>query len=111
MAAHPKQNLLAAGHDSGMIVYKLERERPAQAVHDGCIYYIKDKNVRCFTVDSTADVPMVQLRRRDVTAAPPRQPRSHAAIATGKTLVRGLNLETATALDTPSEWSDTPARL
>lgn len=29
LAAHPEQNLLAAGHDSGMIVFKLERERPA----------------------------------------------------------------------------------
>ena len=29
LAAHPEQNLLAAGHDSGMTVFKLERERPA----------------------------------------------------------------------------------
>ena len=29
LAAHSEQNLLAAGHDSGMIVFKLERERPA----------------------------------------------------------------------------------
>jgi hypothetical protein len=28
LAAHTTQNLLAAGHDSGMIVFKLERERP-----------------------------------------------------------------------------------
>lgn len=26
LAAHPEMNLLAAGHDSGMIVFKLERE-------------------------------------------------------------------------------------
>nr|POE59784.1 coatomer subunit alpha-3 [Quercus suber] len=29
LASHPEMNLLAAGHDSGMIVFKLERERPA----------------------------------------------------------------------------------
>lgn len=32
LAAHPEINLLAAGHDGGMIVFKLERERPAYAV-------------------------------------------------------------------------------
>lgn len=29
LASHPEVNLLAAGHDSGMIIFKLERERPA----------------------------------------------------------------------------------
>lgn len=32
LAAHRNQNLLAAGHDSGMIVFKLERERPASTI-------------------------------------------------------------------------------
>lgn len=38
LAAHPEQNLLAAGHDSGMIVFKLERERPAYDTHGEEIY-------------------------------------------------------------------------
>lgn len=29
------------GHDSGMIVFKLERERPAYAVHGNILYYTK----------------------------------------------------------------------
>lgn len=37
LAAHPEQNLLAAGHDSGMIVFKLERERPAYDTHGNSI--------------------------------------------------------------------------
>ncbi len=41
MAAHPTLNLFAAGHDSGMIVFKLERERPAYAVHANTLYYVK----------------------------------------------------------------------
>eukprot|EP01047_Picozoa_sp_COSAG01_P027075 COSAG01_NODE_1772_length_9263_cov_93.070930_3_plen_1231_part_00 len=72
MTAHPNQNLLAAGHDSGMIVYKLERERPAMAVHDGSIYYVKDKDVRSFNMDSGAEAAVVHLRRRDTNAPPPR---------------------------------------
>lgn len=31
IAAHPTLNIFAAGHDSGMVVFKLERERPAMA--------------------------------------------------------------------------------
>lgn len=30
-----------SGHDSGMIVFKLERERPAYAVHGNILYYTK----------------------------------------------------------------------
>ena len=30
-----------SGHDSGMIVFKLERERPAYAVHGNTLYYTK----------------------------------------------------------------------
>ena len=44
MAAHPTLNLFAAGHDSGMIVFKLERERPAMAVHSNLLYYVKDRS-------------------------------------------------------------------
>ncbi|KAK7320908.1 hypothetical protein VNO77_30846 [Canavalia gladiata] len=34
LAAHPEMNLLASGHDSGKIVFKLERERPVFAMVD-----------------------------------------------------------------------------
>lgn len=43
MAAHPTLNLFAAGHDSGMIVFKLERERPAYALHGNLLYYVKER--------------------------------------------------------------------
>jgi len=48
LAAHPEVNLLAAGHDSGMIVFKLERERPAYAVHGGSLFYVRDRTLRLF---------------------------------------------------------------
>ncbi len=47
MAAHPEQNLLAAGHDSGLIVFKLERERPAYGGASGSLFYVKDRYLRC----------------------------------------------------------------
>lgn len=63
LAAHPSQNLLAAGHDSGMSVFKLERERPALDVTDGCVYYVKERYLRLFEFANSRDVPVVSLRR------------------------------------------------
>ena len=40
VAAHPTENLFAAGHDSGMIVFKIERERPAYNVQGNMLYYV-----------------------------------------------------------------------
>jgi len=67
LAAHPEQNLLAAGHDSGMIVFKLERERPPYYAEEGRMFYVKDKYLRLHEFDSGRDVPLVSLRRAGVS--------------------------------------------
>lgn len=41
VTAHPTMNMFAAGHDGGMMVFKLERERPAYAVHQNSLFYVK----------------------------------------------------------------------
>ena len=51
------------GHDSGMIVFKLERERPAYAVHGNTLYYVKDKYLRIYEFGTSKDVPAMQFRR------------------------------------------------
>ena len=65
--AHPKQNLFAAGHDSGLIVFKLERERPAFVTHQGkkscTLYYIKDRHLRAYDFDSGKDTPKISVRK------------------------------------------------
>jgi coatomer protein complex subunit alpha (xenin) len=63
LSAHPEVNLLAAGHDSGMIVFKLERERPAYATHGGTLFYVKDRYLRAFEYASARDNPLVSIRR------------------------------------------------
>jgi len=63
LAAHPEANLLAAGHDSGMIVFKLERERPAYAVHEGRLFYVKERYLRMLEFANGRDLPVVSLRR------------------------------------------------
>ncbi|XP_061177948.1 coatomer subunit alpha-like isoform X2 [Saccostrea echinata] len=62
MAAHPTLNMFAAGHDSGMIVFKLERERPAYAVHNNVLYYVKDRYLRRLDFSTSKDNPLIQLR-------------------------------------------------
>lgn len=61
--AHPTSNLFAAGHDSGMIVFKLERERPAYAVHDNTLFYVKDRCLRSYELGTSKDVVAMPLRR------------------------------------------------
>lgn len=63
LSAHPEINLLAAGHDSGMIVFKLERERPAHATHGSTLYYIKDRYIRCYDYATQRDNPLTAIRR------------------------------------------------
>lgn len=46
LSAHPLSNIFAAGHDNGMIVFKIERERPPFFVQDNLVYYIKERQLR-----------------------------------------------------------------
>ncbi|KAJ2276488.1 hypothetical protein IW137_000194 [Coemansia sp. RSA 1287] len=62
MNAHPELNLFAAGHDNGLIVFKLERERPASAIHQNSLLYVKDSQVRLHDFTSANDAPMVSIR-------------------------------------------------
>ncbi|RHY21982.1 hypothetical protein DYB25_003707 [Aphanomyces astaci] len=63
LQAHPTQNLLAAGHDSGMIVFKLERERPALDLVDNAVLYVKDRYVRKYHFGTGSDNPVATIRR------------------------------------------------
>jgi coatomer subunit alpha len=65
LAAHKSQNLLAAGHDSGMIVFKLERERPASChgAAPGTIYYVRGRELFLHDAARNVDVPISSLRR------------------------------------------------
>lgn len=62
LTAHPTLNLFAAGHDTGMVIFKLERERPAYAVQGNILLYVKDRFVRKLDFSTSKDVPIMQLR-------------------------------------------------
>lgn len=63
MAAHPTLNLFAAGHDNGLVVFKLERERPAFATHNRTLFYVKDRNLRTYEIGSTKDQAVMPIRK------------------------------------------------
>ncbi|KAG8377864.1 hypothetical protein BUALT_Bualt08G0077800 [Buddleja alternifolia] len=63
LSAHPEMNLLAAGHDSGMIVFKLERERPAFTVSGDSLFYVKDRFLRAYDYSSDKEVQLIPIRR------------------------------------------------
>ncbi|KAF7993085.1 hypothetical protein HCN44_005866 [Aphidius gifuensis] len=69
MAAHPTLNLFAAGHDSGMSIFKLERERPAYAVHGNVLYYVKERFLRKLDFTTSKDTAVMQLRGGGKTPA------------------------------------------
>ncbi len=65
LIAHSEQNTLAAGHDSGVIVFKLERERPAYTSTPEYVYYVSagGRYIRACNYATGKDVPVVSLRR------------------------------------------------
>lgn len=63
LAAHQDSNLLAAGHDGGMIVFKLERERPAFSPLANGVLFVKDRFVRSYEYSNGKDVPLMSIRR------------------------------------------------
>ena len=63
LAAHQDSNLLAAGHDGGMIVFKLERERPAYTPLPTGVLFLKDRYVRMYEYGTGKEMPIMSIRR------------------------------------------------
>lgn len=74
IAAHPEINLFAAGHDNGVMVFKLERERPASAIYQNSLFYVtKDKLVRSYDfAKNTESPPLLSLKKFGSPWTPPR---------------------------------------
>lgn len=74
IAAHPEINLFAAGHDNGVMVFKLERERPASSLNMNTLFYItKDKHVRSYDFTKNVESPsLLSLKKFGSSWVPPR---------------------------------------
>ena len=62
LGCHPTLNLFAAGHDGGLVVFKLERERPAFATHGNFLYYVKDKYLRRLDLTVNKECAVIPLK-------------------------------------------------
>ncbi|GAA6015320.1 hypothetical protein JCM10207_008947 [Rhodosporidiobolus poonsookiae] len=89
LTAHPKLNLFAAGHDSGLIVFKLDRERPAFSTHGNTLFYVRDKHVRAHDLTNGSDTSVISVRRLGTQYQQPRtlsyNPAEKAVIVTSAT--------------------------
>lgn len=74
IAAHSEINLFAAGHDNGVMVFKLERERPASAIYQNQLFYItKEKNLRSYDFIKNTETPsLLSLKKLGSPWTPPR---------------------------------------
>eukprot|EP00922_Rhytidocystis_sp_ex-Travisia-forbesii_P020210 GHVS01029784.1.p1 GENE.GHVS01029784.1~~GHVS01029784.1.p1 ORF type:complete len:1266 (-),score=169.97 GHVS01029784.1:250-3756(-) len=65
LTAHQHTNLIAVGHDSGMVVFKLDRERPPAACIGSNLFFVKDKYIQLQDVRTTTatSVSVVACRR------------------------------------------------
>ena len=91
IAAHPEINLFAAGHDNGVMVFKLERERPASSIYQNQLFYItKEKLVKSYDFSKNSESPAIlSLRKLGSPWVPPRtlsyNPAERAVLVTSPT--------------------------
>jgi coatomer protein complex subunit alpha (xenin) len=99
LIAHPELNLFAAGafflsqrrgllsmnrpelikqsffggtaHDNGVIVFKLERERPAFSLYQDTLFYVQNKMVRMHDLSTGSDVVVTNVKKLGPIYAPP----------------------------------------
>jgi len=53
ITAHRTSNLIAVGHDAGMVVFKLDCERPLAMCHGSSLYIVQDRNVHTMDLDKS----------------------------------------------------------
>ncbi|KAJ3365612.1 hypothetical protein GGF32_008745 [Allomyces javanicus] len=72
LVAHPHINLFAAGHDSGLIVFKLERERPAMALAQSSLVFVQGQHLVQYDLQSKQEKTLVQVKRGQGFQVSPR---------------------------------------
>ncbi|KAI9229634.1 MAG: coatomer protein alpha subunit [Piptocephalis tieghemiana] len=122
LAAHPSLPLFAAGHDGGLLIFKLDRERPAMtplfpslgstglvsSSSSGAtaMLYVRDREVRYTDVASGEDVGVLRLRALPGGVGEYQQARSLAYQPQEKAV---LVIHPGTSPTTGDEGSDSPS--
>ncbi|CCE63084.1 hypothetical protein TPHA_0D04500 [Tetrapisispora phaffii CBS 4417] len=65
IAAHPNINLFGAAHDSGIMIFKLDRERPAFNIYQNNLFYVNnEKQLQTFDYNNkVSSLPYVSLKK------------------------------------------------
>eukprot|EP01071_Lankesteria_metandrocarpae_P006581 Lankesteria_metandrocarpae@DN4409_c0_g1_i1.p1 len=63
LTGEPDSNLIAVGHDSGMVVFKLDRERPPHECWDKYLFVVRDKHLTIHDLTSDVSSSFVSTRR------------------------------------------------
>lgn len=92
-----------------MVVFKLERERPAYAVHGNILYYVKERFLRKLDFTTATDTVLMQLRGTAKTA--PHSMSYNPALNAILICTRTTNLENSTydLYTIPPKDSDSPS--
>jgi len=69
LAAHPRLNLFAGGHDGGLVVFKLQRERPAYELAGRRLYFVRGNTLRVYDMDTSREAAVLQLSRSPLVKA------------------------------------------
>ncbi|CAC38349.1 coatomer alpha subunit Cop1 [Schizosaccharomyces pombe] len=73
ITVHPKLNLFAAAHDSGVMVFKLERERPAHALNINTLLYVnKEKSIVSYDLLRAQSTTVASVKHLGSAWLPPR---------------------------------------
>ncbi len=74
LASHPNINLFGSCHDSGVMVFKLNRERPASSIFQNTLFYVnKEKQVKLYNFNNDEDsLPILSLKKIGSTWNPIR---------------------------------------
>eukprot|EP01130_Rhizamoeba_saxonica_P011528 TRINITY_DN478_c0_g2_i2.p1 TRINITY_DN478_c0_g2~~TRINITY_DN478_c0_g2_i2.p1 ORF type:complete len:920 (-),score=220.57 TRINITY_DN478_c0_g2_i2:701-3460(-) len=70
IVAHPTLNLFAYAGDSGVVVFKLEKERPPYALYNNSVLYIKNRNLRLFNIEDESDAAIMTIRKPNTSGVP-----------------------------------------
>lgn len=64
LAAHQNENLFAAGHDTGLMLFKLERERPVSSIVKSNIIFVKGNHLYRFNMDTNKSICLFKLKNK-----------------------------------------------
>lgn len=69
IASHPTEDIVAAGHDHGLLIYKMHRERLPTFVIRDHVYYFKDEHLRLYDCDKHVD-SVISKKDRETALVP-----------------------------------------